>query len=82
MKKIRNFISLILGLLQSFWNWLPKTLKVAIYLAGALILDQLTKDLNLNFLNFIPVAYRLILFNLLEVFIVEGAKDLRKKAKE
>ncbi len=73
VKKVFDFI-------QKAWEWLPKEFKVAIYMSGAIALDQVAKDLTPELITFVPVAYRIIIFNLIEVFIVEMAKRIRAQA--
>lgn len=62
---------------QTVWNGLPKEVKVSTYMLGAALLDQAAKDLTPEMINFIPTAYRLMAFNLIEVLIVEMVKRLR-----
>lgn len=45
---------------------------------GAVILDQLAKQLTPEILTMIPVEYRLFAFNILEVLLVETAKRLKR----
>lgn len=74
MKKVFDFI-------QKAWNWLPKEFKVAVYMSGAVALDQLAKDITPELITFVPVAYRIIIFNLVEVFLVEMIKRIKELGK-
>ena len=66
----------------AFWDWLPKEGKVAVYMFGAVVLDQLAKDITAELFTFIPVTYRLTFFNLLEVILVEMSKRFQEYRKK
>jgi hypothetical protein len=50
-------------------------------MVGAAMLDQLAIDLKPELLTAIPVIYRISVFNLIEIFLVETAKRLKEQKK-
>ena len=75
---VGNYLKAVVRGSQGAWDWLPKEGKVAVYILGAVIIEGIAKSLSPDFLSFIPVQYRLGLYNLLEVLLVETAKRLRR----
>ena len=77
---VRDFLDLTATGLQNFWNRLPKEAKVSLYMFGAVVLDNWAKSIHPEVLTMIPPAYRILAFNLIEVFLVETAKRIRAAA--
>lgn len=63
--------------LQNFWDGVPKELKVLVYMIGAGIIDSILKWLSPELINFMPVAYRVLAWNFVEVVVIEGLKRAR-----
>jgi len=74
---MKKFLKKIVDFLKKVWDRLPKEGKVAVYLFGAAVLEQISKDIRPEFFSFIPLIYRLAIFNLIEVFLVEMVKRLK-----
>ncbi len=81
---VEGFFAVLGERLQTFWDKLPKVFKVAVYMAVAGALDSFARSLSPEAFSFVPTAYRLLFFNLVEVFLVEIVKALkaRKQADE
>ena len=63
---------------QETWDLCPKEFKVFAYVVLAAVLEQLAKDLNVDFFSFLPEVYRVAAYNIVVVFIVETIKRLRE----
>lgn len=79
---LKDFIVWLVEAIKRFWEWLPKEAKVSLYMFGAVALDNWAKTIQPEALGMIPVAYRVLAFNLLEVFLVETAKRIRALAQQ
>ena len=79
MQKVKEILSFIREFIQLVWDWLPKEAKVAAYIFFAAILERVASTLTADALNFIPLIYRVSIFNFIIVLLVEFAKRLRAK---
>ena len=62
---------------QTFWDDLPKVIKVGVYMFVASVLEQFVQTLSPAALTFIPALYRVVVFNFVVVLVVEAVKRLR-----
>jgi len=79
---VEAFLAVLGERLQALWDRLPKVVKVAVYMAVARELDGLARSLSPEAFAFVPAAYRLLFFNLVEVFLVEAVKYLKAKKEQ
>ncbi len=73
-----NIVKRLQSETQRIWEASPKEAKVFIYILVSALLNQFLKDFRVDFLYFIPEVYRIAVYNLIVVFIVEMAKRIQE----
>ena len=63
--------------IQKIWDISPKEFKVFTYIVASAFLETVVKALNIDVFTFVPVTYRLAVYNLVVVILVEMAKRLK-----
>lgn len=68
-QKIKDVIKLTADVISYAWNLLPKEVKVSIYLATSMALDQLALELELYKENIVNRVIAVAIINVLIVFV-------------
>ena len=71
MEKIKTFLKSVFITLKGTWDSLPREFKVFGYIVAAAVIDQAVQAVNAETFSFVPVAYRIAVYNLVIVFLTQ-----------